>query len=419
MELGIQIKGRLLRVLQPGAGLDAQNAWALYGDGAWYGVLIGVAGAFLTVFVIRVGGSDLHVGLLSALPALITFLVSQSGGRLVERGPTPRSILIVTALLNRLGYFFIALIPLLLTVGRADAIVLTAGLLTVPGAIFNIAFIAAFAGAVGAAHRARVVSNRSIALGLTSTLIALVGGRFLDLVPFPINYQILFAASFAASMMSVYYLARLRLPKAYNPVAPADSHAALGLLETFRRSRAYARFTTASFVFHWGSFFVVPLYSIYWVRILGATDGWVGLLSMVGTAFTIVFYPLWGRLTTRRGNAYGVVLTAMGLSVYPVLTALSPAIEWIIPLQLIAGVTTSGYGITFFNRLLETSPEEHRPSYIAGYNTLINMAAFIGPFVATSMTSVLDIRVLLIIGAVLRFLGSLLFWRQLVPYPRP
>jgi MFS family permease len=79
-------------------------------------------------------------------------------------------------------------------------------------------------------------------------------------------------------------------------------------------------------------------------------------------------------------------------------------------------VTTSGYGITFFSRLLETSPEEHRPSYIAGYNTLINMAAFISPFIATSMTSVLDIRVLLIAGAVLRFFGS--SRRRLAPSER-
>ncbi len=399
--------------------MDGQNAWALYGDGAWYGVMTGVAGAFLTVLVIRVGGSNLHVGLLSALPALITFLVSLSGSRLVERERTPCSILITSALLNRLGYLIIALIPLLLTVRRADAIVLIAGLLTIPGAIFNIAFIAAFAGAVGAAQRAHVLSNRSIALGLTSTFIALIGGRFLDLVPFPVNYQILFAASFAASMVSIYYLTRLRLPAESNPMPPADARpTSLGLFETLGNSHAYARFTLASFVFHWGSFFVVPLYSIYWIRTLNATEGWVGLLNMVGTALTIVFYPLWGRLTTRRGNAYGVVWTAVGLSFYPVLTALAPTIEWIIPVQLVAGVTTSGYGITFFNRLLEVSPEEHRPSYIAGYNTLINLAAFISPFLATALTSVFDIHFLLIIGAALRFLGSLLFWRQLTTSSR-
>ncbi len=158
-----------------------------------------------------------------------------------------------------------------------------------------------------------------------------------------------------------------------------------------------------------------PHYSIYWVRTLDATEGWVGLLNVMGTALTIVFCPLWGRLTTRGGNAHGVVLTEMGLSMYPVLTALAPTVEWIIPIQLVAGVTSSGNRISFFNRLLETSPEEHRPSYIAGYNTLINMAAFVSPFVATSMTSMLDIRILFIVGAALRLLGSLLFWRQLTP----
>jgi MFS family permease len=76
------------------------------------------------------------------------------------------------------------------------------------------------------------------------------------------------------------------------------------------------------------------------------------------------------------------------------------------------GVTSSGYGLTFFNRLLEVSSEEHRSSYVAGYNTLINIAAFASPLIATMLTGAFDVRALLLVGAGLRFLGPLLFWRH-------
>ncbi len=179
-----------------------------------------------------------------------------------------------------------------------------------------------------------------------------------------------------------------------------------------RGSRKYTKFTLSSFIFHWGLFFPVPLYTIYWVRVLQASEGWIGLFSMVGSATTIVFFPLWGRLTTRRGNMSAIVLAAIGLALYPLATALSPSVEWIILVSFLGGVFTSGFGLTFFNRLLEVTPEQHRASHIAAYNTMINITAFIGPIVSTTLLAIFDIRALLLVGAAMRLFGAILFWRQ-------
>jgi MFS family permease len=205
------------------------------------------------------------------------------------------------------------------------------------------------------------------------------------------------------------------LPQESSPVsAPrVDArHASLGLIEMLRNSKEFSGFTMRSFIFHWGMFFTQPLYTIYWVRTLHATEGWIGVLSMIGAAMTILFYPWWGRVTTRRGTTFGLYLTTLGLAIYPFVTVLAPSIEWIILVQFLSGVTSSGYGVTFFNRLLEVSPESSRPSHIAGYNTLINIAAFFSPLISTMLTNVWDIRVLLVIGALLRLAGPILFWER-------
>jgi MFS family permease len=415
MDLSFQVKDRVRDVFKPRTTLETQNAWNLYGDIAWFGILSGIAGSFLSVFAIRVGGSDTHIGLLSALPALIAILVSIPGSRIVERQEQPLMVTLVTGTLNRLGYLGIALIPFFFATHQADVIVVLVALLTIPGAIANVAFTTMFAQAVHLQDRARVVSIRNVWIGITTTLAAFLGGKFLDYVLFPINYQILFAIGFAASMMSIYYLTRIRLP----PIAPqsesrtnATPQGARAFISMLRRSRQYSQFATAAFIFYWGMAFPVPLYSIYWVRVLNASDGWVGLLSMVGSATTIVFYPLWGRLTLRRGNHYAIILSTLGLALYPLATALSPTIEWILPVSFLGGVFSSGFGLTFFNRLLEVSPEERRASYIAAYNTLVNIAAFISPLIATSLTEVFGIHAMLIVGAAMRFFGAILFWRQ-------
>ncbi|MDE3089171.1 MAG: MFS transporter [Chloroflexota bacterium] len=419
--LSVRMKERVLTAFKPGKTIDAQNAWNLYADIAWWGILAGIVSTFLSVFVIRLGGSDMHVGLLSALPALVTIFASIPGSRLVERETKPLLVLLVSAFLNRLGYLLVALVPLFFLTNRADVVVVLVGLLAIPGAVANVAFTTMFGHAVEPEHRARVVSIRNVWIGITSTAIALIGGKFLDLLEFPINYQILFAVAFAGSMMSQYYLTRIRMPADPAPVRTmASPRRGRGYFAMFRESRGFARFALTSFIFHWGLFFAVPLYSIYWVRHLNASDGWVGLINMVGSATTIFFFPLWGRLTAQRGNRPAVILATMGLTLYPFFTALSPSVEWILVVSLLGGVFSSGYALAFFNGLLEVCPEENRASHIAAYNTLINIAAFVSPILSTSLTDVFGIQAMLMLGAGLRLLGALLIWRGdvLVSEPR-
>lgn len=418
MDLGIQ--ERVRDTFKPRASVESQNAWNLYADIAWFGVLAGIVNSFLSVFTIRLGGSDTHVGLLSALPALMAIFASLPGSRLVERERKSLSVLVISALLNRVGYLAIALVPFFLATYRADAIVALVAILTIPGAVANVAFTTMFGRAVKPEHRARVVSIRNVWIGITSTTVALIGGKFLDWIVFPINYQVLFAVAFAGSLMSAYYLTRIRLPA---ETAPAPATTAPGgpraFIEMLGASRSFTRFTLTLFVLHWGLFFAVPLYSIYWVRDLHATDGWIGLISMVGSATTIVFYPLWGRLAARRGNRPVLILSAVGLAAYPFFTALAPSVEWILGVSFLGGVFTSGFGLASFNGLLEVCPETRRASYIAAYNTLINITAFVSPLISTSLTSLLGIQPLLMIGAALRLLGSFLIWQQPVLTKRP
>ena len=216
-------------------------------------------------------------------------------------------------------------------------------------------------------------------------------------------------------MMSAYYLTRIRLP-AQSAAVPAhivDSPRSVrAYIDMLRGDQQYSQFTIASFIFHWGLFFPTPLYAIYWVRVLEASEGWIGLFSMVGSATTIVFYPFWGRLSTRRGNLYVIILNALGLVLYPLATAFAPSVEWILPVSFIGGMFTAGYGLAFFNRLLEVSPEQHRASYIATYNSLINITAFVGPLISTLLIGIFGIQTMLIVGAAMRLFGAVLFWRQ-------
>ncbi len=422
LKVASRVRQRVLIVLQPGSTVESRNAWHLYSDIAWWGVLNGVVTSFLAVFTIRLGGSDSHVGLLTALPAFIAIFFSIPGSRLVEREHTPLSVLLISGTLNRAGYLVIALLPFFLITHAADGVVALVALLSVPAAVSNVAFTTMFGQAVKSERRARVVSIRNVWVGITSTLTALVGGAFLELVLFPINYQILFAFAFAASMVSIYHLSRIRLDEPMragaSPRRGEVPRGARAFIDMLRSSDGYTRFAVTSFIFQWGVFFTVPLYSIFWVRNLNASDGWVGVINMVGSATTILFYPLWGRLTARRGNRIVMILTTAGMAGYPFFLALAPSVEWAVVVSFWGGVVSSGQALSFFNGLLEVCPELNRSSFIAGYNTFVNIAAFISPILSTSLTEIYGIQAMLFLGAGLRLFGSFLIWQQRVLVPK-
>jgi MFS family permease len=105
-----------------------------------------------------------------------------------------------------------------------------------------------------------------------------------------------------------------------------------------------------------------------------------------------------------------MALAAAGLTLYPLLTAVAPNVEWILFVSFIGGVFTPGFGLAFFNGLLEVCPEENRASYIAGYSTLVNFAAFVSPMIASSLTIWFGLRELLLAGAMLRFGSAVWVW---------
>ena len=408
---------RTLALFKPGESIEEKNHWHFYSEIAWYGILFGIVQSFLGVYVIRVGGSDAHVGLVTALPAIIVALVSLPGSRLVERDTKPPRLIVLTAFLQRMGYLLIALVPTFFVTNRADAIVVLVGLLSSPLAIASVAFTSLFARAVNPKHRARVVSIRNVWLGISQTTAGLLGGRLLDLVIFPINFQILFGLGYLAGMVGMYSLTRLQVPP--GSVIPSQ-RIKTSWREIFRfitNNRAFMRFAVTVFLFHWGLYFAAPLFTIYWVRNLGASDGWVGLFTTMTNASTIVFFFVWGNLVTRWGNRRVLILTACGLALIPVLTALATTNELILVVALLGGAISPGFAIVMFNGLLQVCPEENRATFIATFNMLVNVAVFASPIIATMLTATLSVPILLMLAGALRLLGGLIIWRggALVP----
>jgi MFS family permease len=399
--------------------VEEQNNWNLYLDIAWFGILSGITSTFVSVFAIRLGASNTLVGLLVSLPALINVFWLMPSARIIERQRRRLPIIMLAGFLQRVGYLLIALMPFVLCAHQPEALVALVALITFPTAVVSVAFTSLLADVVPADKRAQVVSTRNVLVSTVSTVTVLISGKLLDLLPFPLNYQLLFGAGFAASLVSLYYVSRIQVADVTITEQQLRRKESLTtrmrrLAQQITNQRDFVRFSASAFVFHWGLYLPSALYAIYRVKNLGASDTWIGLLSTVQNAVTIMTYFYWGRVASRKGNRRVLLVSSLGVVFFPVLTGLSPRVELLLLPSAIAGIFGAGFNLSFFNTLLEVCPQERRPSYVAMNTTLINVAAFLAPLLGTSLANHLDIRVSFFIAGVVRLLGAGLFYQLIV-----
>jgi len=413
---GARHLGRQLPWYEPAQSQEGRNLRSLYAGTTWFGLLSGLAATFVPVFALRLGATTGQLGWLTALPALVNVVWLIPAARIIERRRR-LPLILSTALLQRLGYLAMAAMPFILTQGRVEALIVLQTLVTLPTAVANTAITTLIPDLTAPERRGQVVSVRWLLLAVTATLAALAGGGFLDLLPVPLNYQILLGAGALLSLLSLGALRRIRVPDAVTLSRrdmPRRRYSWQQLRESLGSVKAqpeFVGFSLASFVFYWGLYLPAALWSILRVRDLGATDTWIGIIAVAVDASTIAGYLYWAKISGRRGDRWLLVLTALGVSLYAALTALVPTIGWMIPTSMLGGLTWAGCNLALFNVMLRVSPADHRPTYVAIYTALMNVTAFAGPLLGAGLADWIGVRPTFLVSGAVRAVGALLLWR--------
>ncbi len=401
----------------PGNTVEGRNVRNLYTETTWFGVLNGIAVTFVSVFALRLGATTAQVGLLTALPALVNVVWLIPAARIIERQRRRLPLILLAGFLQRFGYLLMAAMPFLLASGRVEALIFINTLITLPTAVINTAITSLIPDLTSPERRGQVISVRWLLLSAMATMAALFGGKLLDLMPVPLNYQVLLGAGALLSLLSLVYLRRIRVPgavlrgravRAWQRISWQPMRNSLSGIWSHRN---FVRFALASFVFYWGLYLPAALWSVLRVRDLGASDTWIGLIAVVVDASTIAGYFSWGKIGAKRGNRWVLIVTAIGVAAYSFLTALVPTIAWMIPTSILGGFAWSGCNLALFNVMLGVCPAERRPTYVALYTALMNVTAFAAPMLGAALSEWAGIRIAFVVASGVRVVGALLFLR--------
>ena len=403
----------LARWLTRPTDLAQRNVRNVLVDGIGVGIVSGVA-TFLSVFLVRLGASPFLVGLLTSMPALTGIILALPVGRLLER---QRNVVpwYSRARVWVLGsYALTGLVPFAFGIDAAPIpIIVIWAIATVPQTIVNVAFTIVMGAVAGPDKRYYLMSRRWSILGLTTSVTVALAGWLLQTISFPINYQAVFIGSFAGGLLSFAFSSRITIPD-NDPSEAADTpdswkERLRESVAALRENAAYSKFLLSQFVFRCGLTLAIPLFPIYWVRDLGASDAWIGVINTVNSGVLLVAYFLWSALSRRRGNRVVLLASAFGLVLYPLLTGLTRST---LPLPLyagLAGIFAAGIDLVMFDILLLTCPQRHTASYVALYQVTTYVATFLAPTLGTFLADKYGSATGLFVASGLRLAGALLF----------
>ena len=379
--------------------------------------LAGAAAPFLPVFLARLGATNFQISLLTTMPAIAGFLLAIPLGRLLQgqRKIVPwfsgsRLAVISSYAMTGLAAIFITresnLIP---------AILIIWAVATIPQTMLSITFSVVMNAVAGPTGRFDLMTRRWSTLGLTSTIAVFMIGQLLDRVGFPVNYQVMFIALSIGGLISFYFSSQIKLKDAETPPASVDTKPRNGItnyLGKIKQEKPFQSFIVKRFVYLTGVSLAAPLFPIYFVRQIHASDSWIAAINIAQTAVMIIGYFVWSQQSRARGSHMTLLWTTCGLSLYPVLTAIT-GMPWMIAIYAgAAGIFQAGLDLVFFDELMKTIPAEYSATFVSFAQSIQYISAIASPMIGSFLADSIGISAALIISGGIRFLGFVLFFLE-------
>jgi MFS family permease len=390
-----------------GSDVQSHNIRRVLIDGIGVGIS-SAAAPYLPVFLARLGADNFAIGLLTSMPALAGLIFAVPLGHFLARQRNIVPWYSLSRFLVVLCYTLTGLVPFFVTNYAVLMILLIWALATIPQTIVNVGFTVVMAGVAAPEGRFYLMSRRWSSLGITTALVVAVAGIVLDRIVFPLNFQLVFIVLSMGGLLSLYFSRRIELPPQKPPPhVPEPSRIArvYGWLRVMRQHPKFVETVGSQFIYRFGLAFAIPLFPLYYVRELNATDQQIGFIATVSGAVLMGAYFLWARVTKKRGVRFALLTTTLTLAFYPIVMAFTKQIEWVIVLAGLAGIFAAGIDLVLFDMVVSSYPQEQAATFVGVQQTTVYLATFIAPLAATTLATSIGIPQALIVAGVIRLIG--------------
>ncbi len=382
-------------------------------DGAVFALMVGMGETYFLANAVRLRATPIELGWMVTLPlclgAIGPMLALAALRRLQRRKAwtvgsvlLQASVLLSIALLDHQGHLTV---PILIAAASCYQIAGMSG---------GTAWSSWFGDLVPSEIRGRYFSRRNRWVQV-STLVGLVISGFLLqwLEPGPAGtaasigtgFQVIFTIAAGVRLVSAVLLA-------LSPEGPFDGLAEPRSLVRFtrtQRGRTAWRLLIAAAVLQLMTYMASPYFTPFMFDELHFTY----LEFMTATIFVVAgkffILPIWGKAIDAHGPRSVYLLVAVMVALVPVPWLVARNLWTVIPAQLLSGATWSGYEVSYFSMLLDSSFKRNRAYVFAAQNVLNGTAQLVGATLGAVLLGFMsgNFRLLFGVSVLLRLAVSL------------
>ncbi|WP_405080413.1 MFS transporter [Paenibacillus chitinolyticus] len=335
-------------------------------------------GPFLTGYLLYLGATSAQIGLVLAMTTIV------NAGQilmafLMQRWKNRKLQILVFGGLHRILWAATGLIPLVLARELwipAYIALYTAAFLS--NAFGGVVWSTLMADMVPSSVRARYFGIRNMMLNALGALCLFAGGQILDKLGNEAGFEVLYLVIGTAAVVNV--IAYLFYPNP--PFEPSAESGLLPMLTRPMKDTSYIRATAFLSFWLFLQGIAVPLFSYVMLKLLQVSYETISVLTVLQTAAMMISFYVWGNLNARWSNRRLLFWTLPLLSLSCLLwgmLAWFPVLPVLIAVHILLGAGTGGFNQLAFNFIIGDTPRGERPMFIAMYNTLTGLAAFLGP----------------------------------------
>ncbi len=383
-------------------------------DVMWFGVAFPSTARFLSVYAIRLGAGAALLGWISALPAIILLATSTFAPWWRKRYASTVDALFWPGLGFRLVFLLPALTPFFPRDFQPYWLLIAVVLPAIPQGVSTVLFLVVLREGISNRELPGLMSQRSFAFNVAVGVMTVAFGFWLSRAPFPLNYQLMFVAAFAASLISLLHVQAVR------EISPATlPERAAGSLRALMRTPIFQRVASTTILVHFSFFTILPIIPLWLVNRFGADERFLSIFGLVEIAAAASIATVTGRIVrqvgSRRTIASGMALTGLAALVI----AIAPSLYVTLIAAAISGAAWTAASISMFNFFSENTPPENVTHFSTVYNQVVSLSIFAGPLLGSQLASVApELSTILILGAVLRVVAAGLIQLDIFGRPR-
>ncbi len=349
-------------------------------DGVAYSVMSGSGETYLSAYALFLKASVTQIALLAALPPLLGSFVQLGSAWFGKRLGKRKIIILSGVILQAALWLPIIWLPYAFPSYAVPILLICVILYYAAGHVATPVWSSLMGDLVPSGNRGRYFAHRTALMNLSSFLALVGAGALLHYFQAShetrLGFTLLFSFAGLARLLSAYHISHMLEPP--HPVSKdAGTSREKGLWQRLRRS-SFARFSIFFALMNFAVYIASPFFAVYMLR-----DLHFSYLQFMGTAAAGVmaqFLTLrgWGRISDSFGNRLILIVAGSIISVLPMLWLVSANYWYIVGVQMLAGLSWAGFGLSASNFVYDAVAPSKRAMYVAFNSVMSSSGVFLG-----------------------------------------